>query len=197
MQSERWPDLDWDLLEVQYGLERTAFDTYVPPADAKSFDEWRDASQAYQAALLQLQIEDLRRCKGAPTGGFAVFTLVDAGPVVGFGLLDGDRVAKRAYGTVRDACRTVLATIDPRTGSVHIVNDDRAAIENALVEVSVDGRLRRWRGTVEADAVAFVGRVELDDAVDVEVVLTHADVGRVANRYPLLVLEAGRRARPV
>ena len=195
MQPERWPDLDWDLLEVQYGLERSAFNTYVPPADAKSFDEWRDASQAYQAALLQLQIEDLRRCKGAPTGGFAVFTLVDAGPVVGFGLLDADRVAKRAYGAVRDACRALLPTIDPRTGSVHIVNDGREAIEHALIEVSVDGRLRRWRGSVDADAVSFVGRVDLDDAVDVEVVLTHETAGRVANRYPLLVLEAGRGAR--
>jgi beta-mannosidase len=182
---------------VQYGLERSAFDTYVPPADAKSFDEWRDASQAYQAALLQLQIEDLRRCKGAPTGGFAVFTLVDAGPVVGFGLLDAQRVEKRAYGAVRDACRPLLPTIDPRTGSVHIVNDSREAIEQALIAVSVDGRLRRWRGSVEADAVAFVGRVELDDAVDVEVTLTHETAGRIANRYPLVVLEAGRRARPV
>jgi hypothetical protein len=126
-----------------------------------------------------------------------VFTLVDAGPVVGFGLLDADRVAKRAYGAVRDACRIVLPTIDPRTGSVHIVNDGRDPVENALIEVSVDGRLRHWRGDVDADAVAFVGRVELDDAVDVEVVMTHESTGRVANRYPLLVLEAGRRTRPL
>ena len=31
-----------------------------------------------------------------------------------------------------------------------------------------------------------------DDAVDVEIVLTHADLGRIANRYPLVILEAGR-----
>jgi beta-mannosidase len=193
MRPERWPQLDWDLLEVEHGFEREAFSTHVPPDDAKSFDEWRDASQAYQAALLQLQIEDLRRCKGAPTGGFAIFTLADAGPVVGFGLLDHERVPKRAYGAVRDACRPVLATVDPRTGSVHIVNDGRVEIEDAEIEVSVDGRVRRWRGSVDADAIAYVGRVDLDDAVDVEVVLTHASTGRVANRYPLLVLEAGRR----
>jgi hypothetical protein len=80
---------------------------------------------------------------------------------------------------------------------VHIVNDGRETIEHALIEVSVDGRLRRWRGSVDGDAVAFVGRVDLDDAVDVEVTLTHETAGRIANRYPLLVLEAGRRARPV
>ncbi len=68
-----------------------------PPADAKSFDEWADATQAYQAALLQLQIEDLRRCKGTPCGGFAVFCLADPSPAVGFGLLDHERVEKRAY----------------------------------------------------------------------------------------------------
>jgi hypothetical protein len=59
--------------------------------------------------------------------------------------------------------------------------------------VSVDGRVRRWSGSVDADAIAYVGRVDLDDAVDVEVVLQHTSTGRVANRYPLLVLEAGRR----
>ena len=37
----------------------------------------------------------------------------------------------------------------------------------------------------------YVGRVDVGDAVDVEVVLEHADVGRVANRYPLLALRAG------
>ena len=45
------------------------------------------------------------------------------------------------------------------------------------------------------DAVVFVGCADLDDAVDVEVVLVHVDVGRVANRYPLLIVEAGRGTR--
>ena len=92
------------------GMERGAFDTHVPPADAKSFDEWRDATQAYQAALLQLQIEDLRRCKGTPCGGFAVFCLAD--PSSG-GRLRSARPRPRARSArtraVRDACRPVLA----------------------------------------------------------------------------------------
>jgi beta-mannosidase len=192
MRPELWPRLAWDDLAEHHGLERRAFDTYVPVTDAKSFDEWCDSTQAYQAALLQLQIEDLRRCKGTPCGGFTVFCLADPAPAVGFGLLDHDRVPKRAYGAVRDACRPVLAMVDPRTGNVHVANDSHRTIVDAEVVVAVDGRTRRWRGDIDADAVAFVGRADLDDAVDVEVVLTHPDFGRVANRYPLVIVEAGR-----
>jgi hypothetical protein len=63
---------------------------------------------------------------------------------------------------------------------------------DAAVVVAVDGRTRQWRGDIDADAVVFIGSADLDDAVDVEVVLTHPDTGRIANRYPLLILEAGR-----
>ena len=44
--------------------------------------------------------------------------------------------------------------------------------------------MRQWRGDIDADAVVFVGTADLDDAVDVEVVLTHPDVGRVAEPLP-------------
>jgi beta-mannosidase len=192
MRPEQWPHLDWDALAEHHGMERSAFETYVAPADAKSFDEWCDATQAYQAALLQLQIEDLRRCKGSPCGGFTLFCLADPSPAVGFGLLDHERAPKRAYAAVRDACRPVLAMVDPRTGNVHVANDTRTAIVDAEVVVSVDGRRRRWHGDLDADAVVFVGSTDLDDAVHVEVVLEHPETGRVTNRYPLVILEAGR-----
>jgi beta-mannosidase len=192
MRPEQWPQLDWDDLAEHHGMELAAFDAYAPPADAKSFDEWCDATQAYQAALLQLQIEDLRRCKGSPCGGFTLFCLADASPAVGFGLVDHERTPKRAYAAVRDACRPVLPMVDPRTGNVHVVNDTRHAIVDAEVVVSVDGRVRRWRGDLDPDAVAFIGSADLDDAIDVEVALEHDDTGRVANRYPLVILEAGR-----
>jgi beta-mannosidase len=187
-----WPRLDWDDLVQHHGMERAAFEIYVPPGDAKSFDEWCDATQAYQAALLQLQIEDLRRCKHRPCGGFALFCLADPGPLIGFGILDHTRAPKRAFAAVRDACRPVLGMVDPRSGDVHVVNDSRRRIAGADVTVLVDGRARRWRGDIEPDAVTFVGVAQLDDAVDVEAVVEHRDIGRVGNRYPLLILEAGR-----
>jgi beta-mannosidase len=195
MHPERWPELDWDELAARYCMERGPFLSHVPPADAKSFDEWREATQAYHAALLQLQIEDLRRCKSNPAGGFAVFAFADPGPAVGFGVLDHERVPKRAYGALRDACRPLLPMVDPRTGNVHVVNDGARLITGAEIEVAVDGRVRRWQGDIETNEPGFVGRVDLADAVDVEVVLTHAATGRVTNRYPLLVLEAGRAGR--
>ncbi|HET9729799.1 MAG TPA: hypothetical protein VFR41_10285, partial [Acidimicrobiia bacterium] len=190
--TSRWPELDWDELAEHHGAQVGALTTRVPPRDAKSFDEWREATQAYHAALLQLQIEDLRRCKHSPSGGFAVFALHDPSPAIGFGILDHERTPKRAYDAVRDACRPVLPMIDPRTGSVHVVNDGTAAIRGAVIEAAVDGRIRRWTGDIPIDRAVFVGRVELTGAVDVEVVLMHAALGRVANRYPLIVLEAGR-----
>jgi beta-mannosidase len=189
---ERWPRLDWGTLAEHHGMEVSAFATFVPPADAKSFDEWCDATQAYQAALLQLQIEDLRRCKHRPCGGFALFCLADPSPAIGFGILDHTRAPKRAFAAVRDACRPVLAMVDPRTGHVHVVNDTRAPLSDADVTLLVDGRPRRWRGSIDADAVTFVGTADLDDAVDVEAVVEHHEIGRVANRYPLVILEAGR-----
>ena len=136
-------------------------------------------TQAYQAALLQLQIEDLRRLKYSPTGGFSQFSLADPLPAVSWSVLDHERVPKRGYFAVRDACRPVLPMVEPRAGLVHVVNDTRTDVAGAVLEVSVDGRVTRWTGDIPADGIAFVGRVELADAVDVEVVLEHRDTGRV------------------
>ncbi len=73
--------------------------------------------------------------------------------------------------------------VDPRTGNVHVVNDLRRPLVDAEVVVAVDGRTRIWRGDIDADAVTFVGAADLDDAVDVEVSLAHADL--CARREPL------------
>ncbi len=193
MEPERWPELDWEMFADRHGLQRARFDRFVPPADCKSFDEWREATQAYQAALLQLQVEDLRRLKYAPTGGFAQFCLADSHPAVTESVLDHERVPKRGFDALRNACRPVLPMVEPRDGLVHVVSERREPLADATVVVQVDGRLHRFRGDVDADAVTYVGRLDLGDAVDVEVVLEHPAIGRVANRYPLLVLDACRR----
>src|SRR5262249_61607538 len=80
----------------------------VPPAEHETFDGWRTATQAYQAALVQLQVEDLRRLKYAPPGGFCHFCFADGHPAVTWSVLDHARGAKRAYAALRDACRPVL-----------------------------------------------------------------------------------------
>ncbi len=109
----------------------------------------------------QLAIEDLRRCAGAPTGGFAVTGEPDD--------------------VVRDACRPLLPMVDPRTGNVHVANDTPRALHDATIEVSAGGRTRRWRGDLDAGAVAFVGRVDVDGASRIEARLSHPEVGRIVN----------------
>jgi beta-mannosidase len=199
MDPQRWPHLDWARLARHHALQREAFDRFVPPADSKTFDEWRASTQAYQAALLQLQVEDLRRLKYAPAGGFAQFSFADAAPAVGWSVLDHARVPKRGFAALRAACRPVLPMVEPRAGLVHVVNDTRAHLTGAVVEAAVDGAVTRWSGDVPADSVVFVGAVDVAGAVDVEVTLEHETTGRVENRYPLLVLRTtaeGRGTRP-
>jgi hypothetical protein len=67
------------------------------------------------------------------------------------------------------------------------------ALEGARIEVTIDGRARRWTGNVEAAGIAFIGRIDIGGAIDVEAVLVHPGAGEIANRYPLILLEAGRR----
>src|SRR5204863_10212855 len=55
MEPERWPKLDWDRLFEHNACQKRVFDRVVPPADFATFDEWRAATQEYQAALVQLQ----------------------------------------------------------------------------------------------------------------------------------------------
>jgi beta-mannosidase len=190
MQPELWPDLDWERLARDHMMQVEVFERRTPPQESKTFDEWRELTQAYQAALLQLQVEDLRRIKYAPTGGFAQFSFADPHPMVSWSVLDHERVPKRGYAALRDACRPVLPMVEPRQGLVHVVNDTRQEYADAIVEVAVDGRIHRFAGDIPPDAVAYVGRVDLADAVDVEVTLTHHAIDRVVNRYPLLVLRA-------
>ena len=93
------------------------FDQHVPPALFDSFAAWRDATQHYQAALIQLQVEDLRRLKHDPTGGFCHFCFADGHPAVTWSVLDHARVPKVGYAALRDACRTRAADARaPRAG---------------------------------------------------------------------------------
>ena len=90
-------------------------------------------------------------------------------------VLDDERQPKLAWATVIDACRPVVVITDPlppivvpgaRIGlDVHVVNDLRGAVVGATVSITCtwrDGR-RQWafRGDVDADSVALVGRIDL------------------------------------
>ncbi len=168
--SSGWPSLDWDLIESRYGLQRSVLERYVQPASYETFEQWRDATQRYQAELLRHHIETLRRLKYHPAGGFSLFMLNDASAAVSWSILDHRRVPKLAYDAVTEACRPVIVVADRLPAvvapgrciavDVHVVNDLRIAV--------VDARLRahlRWSngehewtytGTAEADSVCRI-----------------------------------------
>ncbi|HJR24684.1 MAG TPA: hypothetical protein VJ804_04375 [Acidimicrobiales bacterium] len=204
-EPERWPDLDWERLGRTHALQKALFDRHVPPADHGTFESWADATQAYQAQVVRRHVEELRRIKYAPTGGFAQFCFADGHPAVTWSVLGHDRAPKLGYDALRAACRPVIVVADRlpavlRPGQdldldVHVVSDLRAPVEGAEVGARLTWpggeRSWRWSGDVPADACARVGAVRVQ-VPDVEGTVTlelscqagdhHAD-----NRYDALV----------
>ncbi|MEJ7801563.1 MAG: hypothetical protein WKF60_13650, partial [Ilumatobacter sp.] len=169
------------------------------------FDEWRRATQKYQAELLRHHIESLRRLKYRPAGGFCMFALNDPAPVVSWSVLDHERVPKLGWDALRHACAPVIVVADrpPEVVAsgeaisldVHVVNDGRTPIDAAVVDITASwpGGNRRWRfgGEVESDSVARVGSVAMDvpdtlGALSFDLVLT-ADGLIQTNHYSTAV----------
>jgi beta-mannosidase len=193
MAPERWPDLDWEGLAARHNLQPRHFARFVPPDEYATFDDWRAATQEYQAALIQLQIEDLRRLRFRPTGGFLQFCFADGHPGVTWSVLDHERRPKAGRHALAAACRSVLPMVDPRTGHVHVANELRSSFPGAEIEVETGGAVWHFGGDLAADSLAYVGRVELPEATEqVKVLLRHDDLGEVANRYGAALLGAVR-----
>jgi beta-mannosidase len=194
LDPERWPDLDWERLWHRHALQFRVFARYVPMADYESYADWKAATQQYQAALLQLQCEDLRRLKYRPNGGFLQFCFADAHDAVTWSVLDVERVPKPGFAALRDACRPVLPMVEPRRGLVHVANEQRAELRGAQVRVRGGERSWAFAGDLAADAVTYIGTVDLPaDATEVEVVLEHPDLGSVRNAYGPVLLAGARR----
>ena len=118
-EPERWPDLDWARLGHRHALQKRIFDRYVPPADFATFDEWRAATQRYQATVIKHHIETLRRLKYRPHGWLRAVLLRrrDARGDVG-----GARARPPAEARLRRAGRRVRARDRrgrPPAGTVH------------------------------------------------------------------------------
>jgi beta-mannosidase len=149
--------------------------TRHPPEHFPSFAAWRGATQRYQAELLRRQIETLRRLKYRPTGGFCFSWLADAMPMISASILDHDRAPKPAWASVVAACRPVIVVCDALPAAVqpgrrvaldvHVVSDLREPLAATIaVTARWPGGSRQWgfRGEVEADDCALVGRVTID-----------------------------------
>jgi beta-mannosidase len=190
MEPERWPELDWAHLEARHNLQPQHFRRFVPPDEYATFEDWRAATQAYQAALIQLQVEDLRRLRYRPTGGFLQFCFADGHPGVTWSVLDHDRLPKAGHAALAAACRAVLPMLDPRTGHVHVANELRRPFTGAVVEVRLDaGPAAHFAGDLPADALVYVGTVERPgSSPGATVVLRHPDLDPVENRYGAALL---------
>jgi beta-mannosidase len=170
-----WPDLDWDVLAQRYGLQKWVFDERVPPESFATFEQWRQASQVYQAELIKHHIELLRRIKYRPAGGFALFSLNESAPLVGWGVLDSDDRPKLGWHALRHACAPVLVAADRPPAivepgdtvalDVHVVNDLRDALDaEVTATLRWAGGSRQWSfgGEVGADSVAKVAQLRFD-----------------------------------
>jgi beta-mannosidase len=203
--TEAWPDLDWDHLAVHHGLQKWVFDQRVPPSEFETFDDWRRATQVYQAELIRHHVEVLRRLKYRPAGGFCMFALNDPAPVVSWSVLDHERRPKLGYETLRSACEPVIVVADRPPAivtvgdtlalDVHVVNDLRGAVDPAVVDVEVSwaGGRERWRfgGAVGADDCVKVGTIEFEvpdtlGALSIDLTLTAGEI-RATNHYSTAV----------
>jgi beta-mannosidase len=203
MEPERWPDLNWDRLWRTHALQRFAFDRYVPPSDYDTFDDWRTATQRYQATVIKHHIETLRRLKYRPSGGFCQFAFADGHPSVTWSVLDHARAPKHGLAALRDACRPVIVVADrPKERyapgealalDVHVVNDLRKPVRGqvrAQLQWTGGAHEWRWEGDVPEDDCVRVGTIHavVPDATG-PLTLALALVGEaaVANRYDSVI----------
>ncbi len=177
MDSSSWPDLDWERLGRDHSLQQVFFERNVPPANHPHYEDWKAATQDHQAVVLRRHIEEMRRIKYRPNGGFALFLLADPldHAAVTWSVLGHDRVAKSGYQAVADACRPVIVTADrpPAVVSVndvlsfdiHVVSDVRHVLRNATVRATVTwpggSHEWGWTGDIAADAATRVGAIDL------------------------------------
>lgn len=199
--ADAWPDLDWDHLEVHHGLQKWVFDERVPPAEFATFDDWRRATQVYQAELIRHHVEVLRRLKYRPAGGFCVFALNDPAPVVSWSVLDHERRRKLGYHALQAACAPVIVVADrpPAIVSpgellhldVHVVNDLHRPVDPAVVDIEARwaSGVQRWRfgGVAGPDECVLVGSIELMvpdtlGALTLDLTLTAGEI-RATNHY--------------
>jgi hypothetical protein len=83
--------------------------------------------------------------------------------------------------------------IEPRAGLVHVASERRDDLAGAVIEVSGErSRLGGFTGDIAADAVTYVGRVDLAGVKEASVTLEHPVLGRVENRYDAALLASVR-----
>jgi beta-mannosidase len=152
------------------------------PARFSTLAEYVQESQDYQAFFVRYTIDQWRRKKFEPTGGYIHFLFTDGWPAITWSVLDYYRLPKAGYHALAQASRPTHVCIDLLDGfevdgvfhlvyqqgahfqaNLHLVNDDYRARGTAQLQWWLEGqpgnwisrRLQRWfapRGRVELPA---------------------------------------------
>jgi beta-mannosidase len=77
----------------------------------ESIEDFIQASQAYQANLIQFATENYRRAKYNPMQGIFYGLITDSWPSIGFSVLDYDRQPKMGYYALQTAMQPILPSI--------------------------------------------------------------------------------------
>ena len=185
----RWPPDELAALVGDSPIDLDLLADRLPPEAFDTSDDWQRATRNYQAELIRIQVETLRRLKYHPSGGFVIAHLADIRPVMSTALIDHEGTTKPAYDALRAACAPVLVTLSPwphcahpgdeMQCAIHVINDKRQSLHDARVTVRLHvatdadattsddrhaaGSVTSWEfgGDVDADAVALVGRISL------------------------------------
>jgi len=174
MGAADWPDLDWEHLARTHNLQLGIMDRHVP-REGRTYEEWKAATQEHQARVVRHHVEQLRRLKYRPTGGFCHFAFADGHPGVTWSVLDHERRPKPAHDALVAACRPVIVVADRLPAAVtpgdtlaldvHVVSDRRIDLSGRVdAEARWEGGAHRWsfEGEVPADSYVLVGTVQLE-----------------------------------
>ncbi len=114
MEPARWPNLDWEELGRNHALQLSFMERHTPRLPGQSFEDWALDTQTYQANLLRRHIQEIRRLKYRPNGGFALFSWHDSRdhPAATWAVIGHDGTRKRAYAAVAEACAPVIVVAD-------------------------------------------------------------------------------------
>ncbi len=115
------------------------------PTQYASLAEYVAESQAYQAFYIRYVIDQWRRQKFAPVGGYIHFLLTDGWPAITWSVLDYARLPKAGYEALTQASRSVRLALDLEAGfSVehvfHLVYPEGGCLQVGLYLVNDDYR---------------------------------------------------------
>jgi hypothetical protein len=111
---------------------------------------------AYQAALIQYQVEHFRRLRADGCGGYIHFWLVDLVPQVGCGVLDACRQPKGGYAALQKASQALHVALEHdgrRPQALWIFNDTLVEYQQAQI---------CWRVFAEDQSLMLEGQTRFD-----------------------------------